>query len=131
MYISLLSQCFVSCGSTNYSIGIFWEAFQPFSSLLWSSSCQRQAIDSRCCKRSSRLGNWSVCIHLTFTRRTVSEIVAGHRPKPLLPSSGLFQESAILHTVDTQRFCSVPFTADRANVCSLMQEYHRLFSIGF
>ena len=71
--------------------------------------------------------NWSVCTPSTFTRRTASELVTVRRPKPLLPSSGLFQESSILHILDTQRVCSVSLTTDSANFCSLLQEYHRAF----
>ena len=78
---------------------------------------QRQAVDRRCCKKPSRLRNWSVCTPPTFTRRTASELITVHRPKPLLPSSGLFHESSFLHILDTQRICSVSLTTDSANLC--------------
>ena len=65
--------------------------------------------------------NWSVYTHSAFTCRTASEFVTVHRPKSLLPSSGLFQESSILHILDKQRVCSISVTTDSANICSLLQ----------
>ena len=128
---SLLSQCFVSCGSTNYTALWVTGYLGDLSAVLVVDELQRQAVDRRCCKRPSRLRNWSVCTPPTFTRRTASELITVHRPKPLLPSSGLFQESSILHILDRQRVCSVSLIADRANLCSLLQEYHRIFFTGY
>ena len=99
---------------------------RPFSS---SSCSDKPSIDVAV--RPSRLRNWSVCTTPTFTRRTASELTTVHRPKPLLPSSGLFQESSTLLILDTPRVCSVSLTTDRANLCSLLQEYHRIFSKGY
>ena len=48
-----------------------------------------------------------------------SERITVHRPKPLLPSNGLFQEQSILYIIDTQRTCSVSLTTDSSNLCSL------------
>ena len=78
----------------------------------------------------SLLRNWSVCTHSAFTRRTASEPITAHRPT-LLPSRDLFQESSILHILNTQRVCSVSLTTDSAHICSLLQEYHRIFFTGF
>ena len=128
---NLLSQCFVSCGSTNCTALRVTGYLGDLSAVLVVDELQRQAVDRRCCKRPSRLRNWIVCTHPTFTGRTASELITVHRPKPLLPSSGLFQESSILHILDTQRVYSVSLTTDSANLCSLLQEYHRIFLIGF
>ena len=76
------------------------------SAILVVDELKRQSADRRCCKRPSRLRNWSVCTPPTFARRTASELITVHRPKPLLSSTGLFQESSILHILDTQRVCS-------------------------
>ena len=125
---NLLSQCFVSYGSTNYTALWATGYLGDLSAVLVVDELRRQAVDRRCCKRPSRLRNWSVCTHPTFTRRTASELTTVHRPNPLLPSSGFFfQESPILHILDTQRVCSVSLTTDSVNLCSLLQEYHRIF----
>ena len=75
--------------------------------------------------------NWSVCTPSTFTRRTASELTTIPRPKPLLLSSGLFQESSILDILGTLRVCSISLPTDSTNLCSLLQEYHPIFSTGF
>ena len=124
---SLLNQRFVSCGSTNYTASWVTGFSGDFSAVLVVNELRWQAVDRRCCKRPSRLRNWSICTHATFTRRTASELITVHCPKPLLPSSGPFQESSILHILDAQRVCSVSLTNDSANLCSLLQEYHRIF----
>ena len=125
---SLLSQCFVSCGSTNYTASWVTGYLGDLSEVLVVDELQRQAVDRHCCERPSRLRNWSVCTPPTFARRTASELITVHRPKPLLSSTGLFQESSILHILDTQRVCLVSLTTDSANLCSLLQEYHPIFS---
>ena len=93
----LLSQCFVSCGSTNYTALWVTGYLGDLSAVLVVDELHRQAVDRRCFKRPSRLRNWSVCTPpLTFTRRTASAHITDHRPKPLLPSSGLF--STVIHS---------------------------------
>ena len=114
--------------SINYTALWVTGYFGDLSVVLVVDELQRQAVDKRCCKRPSRLRNWIVCTPPTFTCRTAPERITVHRPKPLLPSSGLFQESSILHILDTQRVCSVSLTTDSANLCHLLQEYHRIFS---
>ena len=131
MYNSLFSQCFVSWGSTNYTALWVTGYFGDLSAVLVVDELQRQAVDRRCCKRPSRLRSWSVRTPPTFTRRTASELITVHRPKPLLPSTGPFQESSILHILDTQRVYSVSLTTDSADRCSLLQEYHRISLTGF
>ena len=126
---SLLSQCFVSCGSTNYTALWVTGYLGDLSAALVVDELKRQAVDRCCCKRPSGLRNWSVCTPPTFTHRTASELITVHRPEHLLPSGGLFQESTILHILDTQRVCSVSLTTDSANLCSPLQEYHRIFLI--
>ena len=92
---SLLIQCFVSCGSTNYTALWVTGYFGDLSAVLVVDELQRQAADRRCCKRPSRLRNWSVCTPPMFPRRTASELITVHRPKPSLPSSGL---SRVIHS---------------------------------
>ena len=58
---SLLIQCFVSCGSTNYTALWVTGYFGDLSAVLVVDELHRQAVDRRCFKRPSRLGNWSVC----------------------------------------------------------------------
>ena len=120
-----LSQCFISYDSTNHTALWVTGYLEDLSAVLVVDELQRQAaIDVAV--RASRWKNWSVWTPPTFTRRTASELITVHRPKPLLPSSGLFQESSILHIFDTQRVCSVSLTTDSANLCGLLQEYHRI-----
>ena len=57
---SLLSQCFVSCGSTNHTALWVTGYLGDLSAILVVDKLQRQAVDRRCCKRPSRLRNWSV-----------------------------------------------------------------------
>ena len=126
----LLTGWSVCCGSTSYTALWVTGYFGDLSAILVIDELQRQAVDRRCSKKPSRLRNWSVCTHPTFTCRTSSELITVHRPKPLLPSSGLFQESSILHVLDTQRVCLVGLTTDSANPCRLLQDNHWIFLTG-
>ena len=103
---SLLSQCLVSWGSTNYTALWVTGYLGDLSAALEIDDLQQQAVDRRCCKKPSRLRNWSVCTHPTFTRRTGSELFTVYRPKPCLPSSGLFKShpffTSSTHSVSAQ-----------------------------
>ena len=100
----LLSQCFVSCGSTNYTALWVTGYLGDLSAVLVVDELHRQAVDRRCFKRPSRLRNWSVCAHPPFTRRTASAVITVHRRKLLLPSSGLFSRAihSSTHSVSAQ-----------------------------
>ena len=89
---NLLSQCFVSYGSTNYTALWATGYLGDLSAVLVVDELRRQAVDRRCFKRPSR------CLHPppTFTRRTASAVITVHRPQPLLPSSGFF--SRVIHS---------------------------------
>ena len=90
-----LSQCFVSCGSTNCAALWVTGHLGCRSPVHVVDELQRQAVGRRCCKRPSRLSYWSVCAPPTLTRRTACRLITVQRPKPLLPSSGPFWSSIL------------------------------------
>ena len=47
------------------------------------------------------------------------------------PISCPVQESSTFHIPDTQSVCSVGLTTARANLCSLLWEYHRILFTGY
>ena len=76
------------------------------SAILVVDELKRQSADRRCCKRPSRLRNWSVCTPPTFTRRTESELITVHRPKLYRPQAAFFKShpffTSSTHSVSAQ-----------------------------
>ena len=124
---SLLSQCIVNFGSTNYTALRVTGYSEDPSAVLVVDELQRYVVERRCCKRQSGLRNWRLCTPLLTPHTRIWTRCSSSYPKLLLPTSGPFQEQSTLHILDTQRVCSVGLTTVSANLCSLLREYHRIF----